>query len=132
MRISDWSSDVCSSDLQQDAAGTGRPSGQCRVGEVGATVGRRQSVVKLYFGRLVPAEIVQQWRPGGSHDALLLCAGRLHHRRVQRGQPARLLSSGGAPLAYSTVTALARLRGWSTSVPFRTAVWWARSCTGRL
>ena len=24
--------------------------------------------------------------------------------------------------AYSTVTALARLRGWSTSVPFRTAV----------
>src|SRR5205085_5384472 len=26
-----------------------------------------------------------------------------------------------APLAYSTVTLFARLRGWSTSVPFRTA-----------
>ena len=24
---------------------------------------------------------------------------------------------------YSTVTLLARLRGWSTSVPFRTATW---------
>ena len=27
------------------------------------------------------------------------------------------------PRAYSTVTLLARLRGWSTSVPLMTAVW---------
>ena len=26
-------------------------------------------------------------------------------------------------IAYSTVTLFARLRGWSTSVPFSTAVW---------
>src|SRR3546814_20808685 len=130
MRISDWSSDVCSSDLQQDAAGTGRPSGQCRVGEVGATVGRRQSVVNLYFGRLVPAEIVQQWRTGGSNDALLLCAGSLHHRHVPRGPPARLLTSRGAPLAYSRANSLARLRVCSTSVPFQTTIWYAGSATG--
>ena len=33
-------------------------------------------------------------------------------------------------LNYSTVTDLARLRGWSTSVPFRTAQWYASSCSG--
>jgi hypothetical protein len=27
------------------------------------------------------------------------------------------------PIRYSTVTLLARLRGWSTSVPFKTATW---------
>ena len=27
------------------------------------------------------------------------------------------------PLLYSTVTLFARLRGWSTSVPFSTATW---------
>jgi hypothetical protein len=31
---------------------------------------------------------------------------------------------------YSTVTDLARLRGWSTSVPRASAVWYARSCNG--
>ncbi|MBI5469642.1 MAG: hypothetical protein HY891_10970, partial [Deltaproteobacteria bacterium] len=28
---------------------------------------------------------------------------------------------------YSTVTLLARFLGWSTSVPLRTAIWYARS-----
>src|SRR6478736_2909072 len=37
-------------------------------------------------------------------------------------------SSTNAP--YSTVTDLARLRGWSTSVPRRTAMWYASSCNG--
>ena len=32
--------------------------------------------------------------------------------------------------SYSTVTDLARLRGWSTSVPRTSAVWYARSCNG--
>ena len=32
---------------------------------------------------------------------------------------------------YSTVTDLARLRGWSTSRPARTATWYAISCRGR-
>jgi hypothetical protein len=33
-------------------------------------------------------------------------------------------SRAGAPRAgYSTVTLLAKLRGWSTSVPLRTATW---------
>ena len=31
---------------------------------------------------------------------------------------------------YSTVTLLARLRGWSTSQPRRTAMWYASSCRG--
>src|SRR6266571_4550008 len=31
---------------------------------------------------------------------------------------------------YSTVTDLARLRGWSTSHPRRTAMWYASSCSG--
>lgn len=31
---------------------------------------------------------------------------------------------------YSTVTDLARFRGWSTSVPMNTAVWYASNCTG--
>ena len=31
---------------------------------------------------------------------------------------------------YSTVTLLARLRGWSTSQPRRTAMWYASSCSG--
>lgn len=30
---------------------------------------------------------------------------------------------GGKGLPYSTVTDLARLRGWSMSVPFSTAMW---------
>src|SRR5690606_16133854 len=33
-------------------------------------------------------------------------------------------------LVHSTVTLLARLRGWSTSVPMKTAVWYASSWTG--
>jgi len=33
-------------------------------------------------------------------------------------------------LDHSTVTDLARLRGWSTSVPKTSAVWYARSCNG--
>ena len=36
----------------------------------------------------------------------------------------------GRLLAHSTVTDLARLRGWSTSRPARTAMWYARSCRG--
>ena len=32
--------------------------------------------------------------------------------------------------AYSTVTLLARLRGWSTSQPRSTAMWYASSCSG--
>ena len=32
-------------------------------------------------------------------------------------------AASGGPCAYSTVTDLARLRGWSTSVPRATAVW---------
>ncbi len=35
----------------------------------------------------------------------------------------------GCP-GYSTVTDFARLRGWSTSVPFATATWYASNCTG--
>src|SRR5215471_13885445 len=31
---------------------------------------------------------------------------------------------------YSTVTDLAKLRGWSTSQPRRTAMWYASSCSG--
>lgn len=37
---------------------------------------------------------------------------------------------GPIRLGYSTVTDFARLRGWSTSVPFATATWYASSCTG--
>ena len=36
----------------------------------------------------------------------------------------------GSQVIYSTVTDLARLRGWSTSVPFSTATWYANSCMG--
>ena len=32
--------------------------------------------------------------------------------------------------SYSTVTDLARLRGWSTSHPRRTAMWYASNCKG--
>ncbi|WP_332856885.1 helix-turn-helix transcriptional regulator [Pseudomonas aeruginosa] len=31
---------------------------------------------------------------------------------------------------YSTVTDLARLRGWSTSVPLSTATWYESNCNG--
>ena len=31
---------------------------------------------------------------------------------------------------YSTVTLFAKLRGWSTSVPLITAMWYANNCTG--
>jgi len=31
---------------------------------------------------------------------------------------------------YSTVTDFARFRGWSTSVPRRTATWYASNCSG--
>jgi hypothetical protein len=31
---------------------------------------------------------------------------------------------------YSTVTLFARFRGWSTSVPFNIATWYASSCSG--
>ena len=31
---------------------------------------------------------------------------------------------------YSTVTLFARFLGWSTSVPFRIAQWYASSCSG--
>ena len=33
---------------------------------------------------------------------------------------------------YSTVTDLARLRGWSTSVPRATAMWYANSWSGMM
>lgn len=46
------------------------------------------------------------------------------HRRLH-GYIGRIVPNG-----YSTVTDFARLRGWSTSVPFATATWYARSCTG--
>ncbi len=40
------------------------------------------------------------------------------------------MTCGLRQLAYSTVTLFARFRGWSTSVPFATATWYASSCTG--
>jgi hypothetical protein len=40
------------------------------------------------------------------------------------------VTSPAATVNYSTVTDFARLRGWSTSVPSTSAVWYARSCNG--
>ena len=47
--------------------------------------------------------------------------------------PAGSRGSGSAAcpaIPYSTVTDLARFRGWSTSVPRATAVWYANSWSG--
>src|SRR5450631_353780 len=37
---------------------------------------------------------------------------------------------GAAESGYSTVTVLARLRGWSTSLPSMSAIWYASNCSG--
>jgi len=40
------------------------------------------------------------------------------------------ISTTRKPSCYSTVTDFARLRGWSTLQPRRTAIWYERSCKG--
>ena len=66
-------------------------------------------------------------------------AGLVRQPQKRRGAAvARLTASAGAaclpPRArgrrYSTVTDLARLRGWSTSVPLSTATWYESNCNG--
>ena len=46
------------------------------------------------------------------------------------GGTAGSAAGSGRTIAYSTVTDLARFRGWSTSVPRVTAVWYANSWSG--
>ncbi len=58
------------------------------------------------------------WTPGRSREgAGQVPACRVVARPVKRPR-------------YSTVTVLARLRGWSTSLPSQTAISYARSCNG--
>jgi hypothetical protein len=47
----------------------------------------------------------------------------LYEKSMAWRHPSVALPLFDAPTAYSTVTDLARLRGWSTSVPSITAVW---------
>ena len=54
---------------------------------------------------------------GGQHRLALLRVQPLEQRRL----------GGVRSASYSTVTDLARLRGWSTSRPARTATWYARA-----
>src|SRR5438552_1607063 len=44
-------------------------------------------------------------------------------RRMSRDKSPIRNAATGTLVPYSTVTLLARLRGWSTSVPFATAAW---------
>src|SRR5437879_576770 len=61
---------------------------------------------------------------------------RENHDMGQRDLQAHISSHGvtlteeGHP--YSTVTDFARFLGWSTSQPRRIAMWYARSCIGRI
>ena len=62
-------------------------------------------------------------------DAELGRARRDEARRQGRIDP--FVGGGHRPIVrYSTVTDLARLRGWSTSVPRATAMWYAKSWSG--
>ncbi len=67
-------------------------------------------------------------------DDRAVAAGQDFAERARRGvELGRGLRTGGrvnADSHYSTVTDLARLRGWSTSVPRNTAMWYASSCSG--
>ena len=58
------------------------------------------------------------WRSCSSTRGAALTASRTQVRLVAQW----LRNRSGPRVRYSTVTLLARLRGWSTSVPFRTAV----------
>ena len=77
-----------------------------------------------WFGHGVKARHV-----GFANGSAPLAHGQLHRSPLSRVRSValgakrmdQLGGDGGA--GYSTVTLFARLRGWSTSVPFSTAVW---------
>ena len=70
-----------------------------------------------------------------SHVVGVAAGEPLHLGLDGREPPAdrwRRLDSDEESEVHSTVTLFARLRGWSTSVPFRSATWYARNCSGRI
>src|SRR5512132_1742942 len=101
-----------------------------------------------------PAGIIDSGDPRGEGvDGVALLAlgpddGLDVDRGVRRGHRGELLAAAAAGAAagdkhrraggdddrrapdHSTVTVLARFRGWSTFSPFRRATWYARSCSG--
>ena len=90
--------------------------------------------------RRAPPSRARRQRPRRTRAAARRAAAGATARRVgpsgepNRPAPAlqaerdRTLPPG--PRAHSTVTLFARFRGWSTSQPRRTAMWYARSCSG--
>ncbi len=72
-------------------------------------------------------------RPPTNVAGALLTQPDKHVTRIS-WMPSGVMARGqfwkGRANAYSTVTDFAKLRGWSTSVPFRTATWYASSCNG--
>src|SRR3546814_20041682 len=80
MRISDWSSDVCSSDLRRQRHASRRASP--RRGRQRAVAGRRR------HGRAIPC-LRRRRRAGGGDPAGLLGGGACHHpdrKRVVQGK----------------------------------------------
>src|SRR3546814_1913996 len=73
MRISDWSSDVCSSDLQHHRRGHHGPATACRGGDLEAVAGvphqMPDAVAEMIEERIAPAE--QQQPPDQRSDEAL-------------------------------------------------------------
>jgi hypothetical protein len=69
-------------------------------------------------------------KPATGIIAVSMDGGRAARRNGVGPQNAREARGGFRASGYSTVTDLARLRGWSTSVPLRMATWYASSCKG--
>src|SRR3546814_4401516 len=101
MRISDWSSDVCSSDLLRRVEGAGHLAGvgvEQRLDVAGVRcLRRRGSILRAVRLDEVLRRLVLQ-RPvpvGGPEDALDVCAGTLRHQaREQRHHNLEVLAVG--------------------------------------
>ena len=79
------------------------------------------------YREILTAEVVVADLSTSSANAFYELGVRHALRQVAKGKARRAstpgLSSFWSAAAYSTVTDLARLRGWSTSQPRRTAMW---------
>ena len=101
----------------------GRGGGGVQLTTLGTDLVRRYAALARRFDQLARKEFDsvasgparQTRRRGSCHGGGWLVAGRGEGRVIS---------------LYSTVTLFARLRGWSTSVPFRMATWYASSCSG--
>src|SRR3546814_3119279 len=115
MRISDWSSDVCSSDLSRAQV---RSYGGCGkrlriLGFVRRGCGGRR-VAQVVFGVVLPGVALRRRRPAGNRQRAAVGCG--HHRAVEGEQVAADVVRGRSPRSEEHTSELQSLMRISYAV----------------